>query len=70
MSKITGFDFDYDCISDGEAFQRNHEYGENFIDLKELKEVKDFKRIIGNYAKVFRSDVVKRKSNGRRFCYC
>jgi len=60
MSKITGFDFDYDCISDGEAFQRNHEYGENFIDLKELKEVKDFKRIIGNYAKVFRSDVVKR----------
>lgn len=59
MSKIPGFDFDYDCISDGEAYQRNHEYGDNYIDVKSLKEVGDIKRLIGSHAKVFRSNVVK-----------
>ena len=47
MPRIPGFDFDYDCISDGEAFQRNHEYGDNYIDLKALKEVRNFKKVVG-----------------------
>lgn len=60
MATIPGFTFDYDCISDGEALERNHEYGDNFVDIKDIKELGSYRKLLGSYATVFRSNVIKR----------
>jgi magnesium-transporting ATPase (P-type) len=60
MDKEVQFENKYEGITDGEAWQRNYESGNNLLDTNGIRQLKNYRSLVGTNARVFRAGTLKK----------
>lgn len=65
MDKELQFENKYEGMTDGEAWQINYENGDNSVDTKGIRQLKNYTSLIGSNAKVFRASALKKINSAK-----